>query len=253
MAILKSGNDEYEVRIKRYPEKTYFDEYVKTGDREKSSATSCNRYIVGENGVRYTIEVTLKKGFSFGDFEFVRAKLYIPGEEDPISQEYVCRPEDYEDGIKSDITTELQYADVTVEGSRMLDARFSFRNLLLGTFRSLLVLCILISFSDEKLVNETEIMGISPQSLGHFVIKVYKFRWETRQLTDKEYRREVKEYRREVKEYIREVAAAKNVSKLAPQLKPSSMGADRREQFLWDAQKVDEDSFKKDGIAYAIG
>jgi hypothetical protein len=26
MAILKSGNDEYEVRIKRYPEKTYFDD-----------------------------------------------------------------------------------------------------------------------------------------------------------------------------------------------------------------------------------
>ena len=81
MAILKSGNDEYEVRIKRYPEKTYFDEYVKTGDREESSATSCDRYIVGEDGVRYTIEVTLKKGFSFGDYEVVRARLYIPGHE----------------------------------------------------------------------------------------------------------------------------------------------------------------------------
>jgi hypothetical protein len=79
MAILKSGNDEYEVRIKRYPEKTYFDEYVKTGHREKSSATSCDRYIIGEDGVRYTIEVTLKKGFDFEDFKIVRAKLYILG------------------------------------------------------------------------------------------------------------------------------------------------------------------------------
>lgn len=51
----------------------------------------------------------------------------------------------------------------------------------------------------------------------------------------------------------KKVAAAENVSKLTPQSKPSSVGADQRQQFLWDAQKVDEDSFKKDGIAYAIG
>jgi hypothetical protein len=53
MAILKSGNDEYEVRIKRYPEKTYFDEYIKTVEREKKAATTCKRYIVGGDGVRY--------------------------------------------------------------------------------------------------------------------------------------------------------------------------------------------------------
>lgn len=96
-----------------------------------------------------------------------------------------------------------------------------------------------MSLLDEKLVNETDIMGIGPKSLGHFVIKVYKVSWKTRQLTDKEYREKV--------------AAAKNVSKLTPQLKESSVRADRRQQFLWDAQKVDEDSFKKDGIVYAIG
>jgi hypothetical protein len=134
MAILKSGSDEYEVRIKRYPEKTYFDECVKTGDREEPSATSCDRYIVGEDGVRYTIEVTLKKGFSFGDYEVVRARLFIPGHEVSISENDVHKPEDFENGIKSDMTTELQYADVTVEGSKVLGARFGFRNLLLGSF-----------------------------------------------------------------------------------------------------------------------
>jgi hypothetical protein len=134
MAILKNGNNEYEVRIKRYPEKTYFDEYVKTGDREEPWAMSCDRYIVGEDGVRYTIEVTLKKRFSFGDYEVVRAKLYIPGHEDSISENDVHKPEDFENGIKSDMTIELQYADVTVEGSKVLGARFGFRNLLLGSF-----------------------------------------------------------------------------------------------------------------------
>jgi hypothetical protein len=64
MAILKSGNDEYEVRIKRYLEKTYFDEYIKTGEREKKAATTCKRYIVGGDGVRYTTEVTLKSFIS---------------------------------------------------------------------------------------------------------------------------------------------------------------------------------------------
>ena len=99
MAILKCGNDEYEVRIKRYPEKTYFDEYVKTGDREKSSATSCDRYIVGEDGVRYTIEVTLKKGFTFGEFEVFGPNSTFRDTKDS-SPKKMWRPEDFEDGIK---------------------------------------------------------------------------------------------------------------------------------------------------------
>jgi hypothetical protein len=134
MAILKSGNDEYEVRIKRYPEKTYFDEYVKTGDREKSSAISCDRYIIGEDGVRYTIEVTLRKGFDFEDFNIVQAQLCVPGQEESISFKNIQRPADYKDGIKKDLMTELQYVDVTVGGSEVRGARFGFRNLLLGMF-----------------------------------------------------------------------------------------------------------------------
>ena len=96
-----------------------------------------------------------------------------------------------------------------------------------------------MNLSDEKFVNETDVMGVNPKILGHFLIRVFKLRWQARRLTDKEYRKKV--------------AAAENVSKLTPQSKPSSVGADRRQQFLWDAQKVDEDSFKKDGIVYAIG
>jgi hypothetical protein len=81
-------------------------------------------------------------------------------------------------------------------------------------------------------------MGIDPGSLGTFVIKVYKLMWTTRRLTDKEYEEKV--------------AAASKIPNPTPQLNAPSVGVDRKQQFLWDAQKVDEDSFKKDGIVYSI-
>jgi hypothetical protein len=95
-----------------------------------------------------------------------------------------------------------------------------------------------MSFSDEKLVNETDVMGIGPESLGHFVIKVNKLRLKTRRLTDKEYEKKV--------------TIASEIPNSTPQLNAPSVGVDRKQEFLWDAQKVDEDSFKKDGIVYAI-
>jgi hypothetical protein len=42
MAILKGGNDEYEVRIKRYPKRTYFEEIFKICDWEKLGAKECS-------------------------------------------------------------------------------------------------------------------------------------------------------------------------------------------------------------------
>jgi hypothetical protein len=57
MAILSQQINQVEVRIRRHPQNTYFDEYVKVGDREKTDATSCNRYIIPEPGQMYTIEL----------------------------------------------------------------------------------------------------------------------------------------------------------------------------------------------------
>ena len=237
MAILKCGNEEYEVRIKRYPEKTYFDEYIKTGEREKTAATTCKRYIVGEGGVKYTIEVTLKKGFMFGEFHSVQAQLKVPGKTSPVSHKNIRRPADYKDGIKEKITTELEYADVTVRGLKFLGARFAFRSLALGTLFVQSISAYTNDIVDEKLVNETDLMGIDPESLGFFKIKLHKLRWENRRLTDGEYKTKV--------------AAANDASKVPPSLN-SSLVVGNRKQHPWDAQKVDEDSFKKDGIVYAI-
>lgn len=238
MAILKSGNDEYEVCFKRYPEKTYFDEYVKTGDREKSSATSCDRYIIGEDGVRYTIEVTLKKGFSFGEFDVVQALLFVSGQEKSVSHKNLRRPSDFEGGIKEDMKTELEYADITFRGSKMLGARFGFRSLAIGNFQVCLNFTTLTIYLGDKLVKETDIKGITPESLGFFQIVVCKIRWDTRRLTDKEYKRKLK--------------AANAVSDVDLQSETSRAAVERTEQLLWDAQKVDEESFSKDGIVYAL-
>jgi hypothetical protein len=49
------------------------------------------------------------------------------------------------------------------------------------------------------------------------------------------------------------VAAANDAFKVPPPLNSSLVVGNRKEQHLWDAQKVDGDRFKKDGIVYAIG
>lgn len=149
MAILKEGNDEYQVRIKRYPEKTYFDEYVKTNGREVPGSRRCDRYIVGEGGVRYTIEVTLKEGFDFGTYSQVQVQLGLPRHNDTVSFKDIYKPNHSEGGIKEKLSTELEYADVTVGGRMMLGARFAFQNLVLGTVFSLLPLSIPLAGTND--------------------------------------------------------------------------------------------------------
>ena len=92
MAILTNGDDKYEVKIKKFPENTYFDEHVKIGEREKPDARSCDRYIVVEDEVKYTIELTLHKGFNFGKYEIVRLKLWYPGEVEEVASISLRKP-----------------------------------------------------------------------------------------------------------------------------------------------------------------
>ena len=77
-------------------------------------------------------------------------------------------------------------------------------------------------------------MGIDPQNLGHFKVRVFKLRWETRKLSDSEHESEVAEQKALLE-------------------KPRNPPLQAKEQNLWDARKVDEDSFKKDGLNYAVG
>jgi hypothetical protein len=60
MAIFFDGDaNGYEVRVKRHPERTYFEEHVKMERRERLWDHERERYIIGESGAKFTIEVTL--------------------------------------------------------------------------------------------------------------------------------------------------------------------------------------------------
>ncbi|KAE9374198.1 hypothetical protein N431DRAFT_464480 [Stipitochalara longipes BDJ] len=223
MAILKDGSNEYEVRIKRYPDKTYFDEYIETEDREQPGANSCSRYIMGEDGVKYTIEITLKKGFKFGEFSQVQAQLVLSGKDDSVCHKDIYRPADYEDGIKTDITAELEYADATEEGCKLMGTRFAFESLSL----------------DEKVVNETDHIEVYPDSPCRFQIRLIKYRWEIQRLTDEEYEAKI--------------SAARATPEDLDQSKPSGMAEHFKEQHIWDAQKADEVGLKEDGFVFIGG
>ena len=129
MAILKIGGDEVEDRIKRYPDGTYFDEHVKVEEREKPWERECTRYIVGEDGVTYTIEFTLRKGFSFDGYNIVKASLHLGDSDKSICHHHFYKPIDCDGIIKDDVTRELGYANVTVSGKKMLGTRFAFKSL----------------------------------------------------------------------------------------------------------------------------
>lgn len=133
MAILTRDESQIEVKIKKHSDETYFEEYVKVGDREKPDATSCERYIVPEPGVTFTIEVTLKKGFVFGKYTVVRAYLYVPGFKQWVARAKTSRPKNHQRGTKEDITLEINPIEVLFSGQRFEGARLGFKELSIGT------------------------------------------------------------------------------------------------------------------------
>lgn len=75
MVFLGQPGSEIEVRLVKPPfdapesARVYFDEYEKLGTpHPEKIRTECTRYIVPEN-TTYAIEITLKKGFDYGDYE----------------------------------------------------------------------------------------------------------------------------------------------------------------------------------------
>ncbi|KAK0101031.1 hypothetical protein ONS96_006261 [Cadophora gregata f. sp. sojae] len=218
MAILNDGNDTYEVRIKRYPDGTYFDEHIKVEEREKLGARKCTRYLVGEADMRYTIEFTLHKGFDFGTYDRAQAQLYFPGITSSICHLDVFKPLGLEGLTSEDITKKLEYADVIIGGRKMLGTRFAFRGLA----------------ADENLKSSTDITGIDPQNLGFFEVILHKLRWEQRPLSSLK--------------HGKKVAKAKRA-----QLKAAIPATIKESKKPWDAKKVDEASFSKDGLTCAVG
>lgn len=94
---------------------------------------------------------------------------------------------------------------------------------------------------DDKLDNETDIMGIDPKNLGSFTITARKVCWVTRELSSHE--------------HASRLAAAKQASRAMIPCEKSggaAVVAKSEMKHLWDAKNVDEDTFKEDGITQSI-
>lgn len=135
MAIPSKETNQVEVRIKRYPQSTYFDKNVKAGDDEKRDASSCERYIAPEAGQMYTVETTLKKGYQFGNCKIVQAALYLPGFGAPVSMHNFHKPKDVlADGyLQDDLVAVMEYTGSSKpEGRPLSGSRFVFHQLAIG-------------------------------------------------------------------------------------------------------------------------
>lgn len=111
------------------PPENVFDEYVKIGDREKANATLCDRYIISEPGQMYTVEVTLKKGYHFGNWSRVFTGLFLPGVDREISSEVFRHPRD-KDFIEEDMSVSMAYArSLHVNGRALSGSRFALRTM----------------------------------------------------------------------------------------------------------------------------
>jgi hypothetical protein len=133
MAILKEGKDQYEVRIKRCPDETYFDEYIDFENREKPDATRCKRYIIGEEGKRFIVQATLHKGFDFGEYKKVQLQLWLPGMSYPVSSVDIKRP-GYTTKLSVSMSRKLEYTNDVIAIGGQLETRFVFRSLEVGKY-----------------------------------------------------------------------------------------------------------------------
>lgn len=202
MAILPKDINPIEVRIRRYPESTYFEEYVKVGDREKADATSCTRYIIPEMSQKYTVEVKLKKGYNFGVAKCVSVCLFLPGISHPISTKKIYLPKDYEEYTEDDIITQLEYVENVRCGRTLVSgARLVFHQVIVGMYvRSIQqrMLTPPLFDTDEELQNETNVMGVIPTDLGSLRVVVRKEKYDLTPLTATERAKSLEESRREV-------------------------------------------------------
>ncbi|QSZ37810.1 hypothetical protein DSL72_008910 [Monilinia vaccinii-corymbosi] len=233
MAILKTRQGEVEVRIRRHPDNTYYDEYIKVQRKEIDSDDSRERYIISEPGTTYYVEVTLKEDFNFDEYDVVQANLYFRGLEESVSMTSFGKSS-ISATVRKDRSQSIQYADVEVDGQKMLGARFAFKNIEV----------------DESLSNETDIMDVHPDNLLTFSIKLDFYKRETVRLSDDKYNKALSKWEESC-------SKARSRSRSLPKPKLNLRSEATTEQpsarYLWDAKKVDQDSYEKRGINTAIG
>lgn len=213
MVILSDEGNEYEVRIIRRPQSTYFDEHVKVGDRLSPEATECERYIVGEPGQTYAVEVTIKKGFQWGKFDAIGAHLMFDGV--VASTSMMSKGTMTENPGLNDNKMVLDHINSTKQGAENVGASFTFRNLEIGKLSCepvLYVISMLIrTTADESLTDETNVLGVGIHKLASIRVSIVRY----------------------------------CTSNLGSPLSGNQASSH------WEVQNVDAQSYKKHGIAFA--
>jgi hypothetical protein len=139
MVFLGPPGGEIEVRLVKPPfdavesARIYFDEYEKLGTPHAETLSyESTRYIIPEN-THYAIELTLKKGFLFGDWEGIfvevrnKAKVFI------IGKKKLPKPFGQEDPLLSAKKLLVDRVnDAPNNGQRTMNAALTFRALDIG-------------------------------------------------------------------------------------------------------------------------
>ncbi|KAF7886688.1 uncharacterized protein EAF02_003335 [Botrytis sinoallii] len=236
MAILKTKLGKVEVRIKRYPDDTYYDEYIKVEGKERSTDFSRERYIIAEPDITFYIEVILKEGFKMSKYSSIDARVYVADKDKFISSTTLLSSdiEGSKRKAKTDHIQKMQYVDVKIDGQKILGARFAFKKIEI----------------DETLFNETDIMGIKPDHLMTFTVKLFFFKRCTTRLSDSKYEKVLSDWEKACSD-IRtpNCNQMKHNAELDDNAKTNKLDT----KDIWDVNKIDQDSYKKGGISSAIG
>ncbi|THV51411.1 hypothetical protein BGAL_0112g00330 [Botrytis galanthina] len=236
MAILKTELGEVEVRIKRYSDDTYYDEYIKVESKEKSTDIKRERYIVAEPDTTFYIEVILKEGFKMSKYSSIDAHVYVADTEENISS--ITLLSRHVDGSKRkakiDHIKKIQYADLEIDGQKILGARFAFKKIEI----------------DERLSKETDIMGIKPDHLMTFTVRLIFFKSHTTRLSDSKYAKALSEWE---KACLKIRTLDWNQMQLNAKLRSETTTDQLDTKNIWDVKKIDQDSYQKHGISSAIG
>lgn len=97
--------------------------------------------------------------------------------------------------------------------------------------------------ADENLSDETDVMGVHPDSLVKFSVRLFFFKKETVTLSDDEYYKAEMEFRKDLLNFQHISSTFRSQDEV---IQPNVRN-------LWDAKRVDKDSYKKRGINSAIG
>jgi hypothetical protein len=139
MVFLGPQGAEIEVRLVKPPfdakesARVYFDEYEKLGTpHPEKLSRECTRYIIPEN-TAYAIEITLKKGFDYGDWDGVGVEVRRKVNRTTIGVKILPKPTDQKGPLpigRKYIVDRFDHA--TIDGKITHNAALTFRGLNIG-------------------------------------------------------------------------------------------------------------------------